>query len=71
MSDILLISNFEGGFQPLTIASAGAYLQKRGFQYTVLDTYVEGINVEKIKNKKLIAISIPLFDSVNAAVEMV
>lgn len=70
MTDILLISNFEGGFQPLTIASAAGFLNKNGFSYDVLDTYVEGIKEEKLLGKKLIAISIPLFDSVNAAIEM-
>ena len=62
--NILLVSNFEGGFQPNTIATAATPLVKAGFNVEILDTYVEGLVEEKFKDKQLVAISVPLFDAV-------
>ncbi|MFB4212861.1 RCCLKC-tail radical SAM protein [Shouchella sp. 1P09AA] len=67
---ILLVSSFEGGFQPSTIATAATPLIKDGHDVQVLDTYVEGIVESKFEGKDLIAISIPLFDAVHAGVEL-
>lgn len=68
--NILLISNFEGGFQPNTIATAATSLIKAGFNVSVLDIYVEGISEERFLDKDLVAISIPLFDAIHAGVEI-
>ncbi|MBE7680095.1 arsinothricin biosynthesis radical SAM protein ArsL [Paenibacillus sp. P13VS] len=67
---VLLVSNFEGGYQPMTIATALTALLHGGFDVSVLDTYVEGIEEERFLNQELIAISIPLFDAVQAATEL-
>jgi len=66
----LLVSNFEGGFQPHTVATAATALIKAGVEVSVLDTYVEGIENEKFKNVDLVAISIPLFDAITAGIEI-
>ncbi len=66
----LLVSNFEGGFQPHTVASAATALINAGVEVSVLDTYVEGIQKEKFKDVDLVAISIPLFDAVSAGIEI-
>ncbi|ACK92793.1 TPA: radical SAM protein [Bacillus cereus] len=68
--NILLVSNFEGGFQPNTIATAATPLVKAGFNVEILDTYVEGLVEEKFKDKQLVAISVPLFDAVTAGIEV-
>ncbi|MBO2537224.1 arsinothricin biosynthesis radical SAM protein ArsL [Rummeliibacillus suwonensis] len=68
--NILLISNFEGGFQPNTVATAATPLIKAGFNVSILDTYVEGIVEEKFINQDLVAIAVPLFDAVSAGVEI-
>ncbi|MBY0201418.1 radical SAM protein [Priestia megaterium] len=68
--NVLLVSNFEGGFQPNTIATAATPLIKAGFNVSVLDTYVEGIVEDKFSDKDLIAISVPLFDAVHAGIEI-
>lgn len=68
--EALLVSNFEGGYQPMTVATALTALVNAGIEVSVLDTYVDGIQEDKLRNKELIAISIPLFDSVQAAIEL-
>ncbi|CAM4439515.1 arsinothricin biosynthesis radical SAM protein ArsL [Paenibacillus tarimensis] len=68
---ILLVSNFEGGFQPITVATAlSALLKEDGMQVEVLDTYVEGVQESRFADQDLIAVSIPLFDAVQAAAEV-
>lgn len=68
--NILLVSTFEGGFQPMTIASAATPLLKEGYNVSVLDTYVDGIEEKHFIGPDLIAISVPLFDSVHPGVEI-
>ncbi|MDP5276631.1 arsinothricin biosynthesis radical SAM protein ArsL [Chengkuizengella axinellae] len=68
--NVLLVSTFEGGFQPTTIATAATSLMKEGFNVSVLDTYVDGIIEDKFQGNDLIAISVPLFDAVHAGIEI-
>lgn len=68
--NILLVSTFEGGVQPNTIATAATPLIKNGFNVSVLDTYVEGIQENRFSSADLVAISIPLFDAVQSGVEI-
>lgn len=67
---VLIVSVFEGGFQPLSAATALAALQQEDIEVSVLDTYVEGVNEAAFLDKDMIAISIPLFDAVQAAAEL-
>ncbi|MBL0389137.1 radical SAM protein [Tumebacillus sp. ITR2] len=67
---ILLVSNFEGGFQPMTVAAATTPLLKAGFDVSVLDTYVDGIQEDRFVGQDLVAISIPLFDALFAGIEI-
>lgn len=68
--NVLLVSNFEGGFQPNTVATAATPLLKAGFHVSVLDTYVEGVQEDRFVDQDLVAISIPLFDAVHAGIEV-
>lgn len=71
MFEILLVSNFEGGFQPVTIATAAsALISEECFEISVLDTYVDGINEKMFDSPDLVAISIPLFDSLLPGIEI-
>lgn len=70
MFKILLVSNFEGGFQPMSVASAITPLVKAGFDVSVLDTYVDGIKEEMFDAPDMVAISIPLFDALFAGIEI-
>jgi len=67
---ILLISTFEGGFQPLTLASATTPLLEAGFDVSALDIYVDGIQEELFAYPDLVAISIPLFDALHPGIEI-
>jgi hopanoid C-3 methylase len=68
--EVLLVSTFEGGFQPMTIASAITPLRKAGHAVSVLDTYVDGIQEELFKTPQLVAISVPLFDALHPGIEI-
>lgn len=70
MISILFVSNFEGGFQPMTVASGAASLLEAGFDVAVLDTYVDGIKSELFEAPDLVAISIPLFDALFPGIEI-
>jgi hopanoid C-3 methylase len=67
---ILLVSTFEGGFQPMTVASATTPLLEAGYTVSVLDTYVEGIREEMFREPDLVAIAIPLFDALYPGIEI-
>ncbi len=70
MLKILLVSTFEGGFQPITIASAATALIEGHMDVTALDTYVDGICEELFTSPQLVAISIPLFDALQPGIEI-
>ncbi|WP_160673592.1 RCCLKC-tail radical SAM protein [Clostridium sp. C8-1-8] len=67
---VLLVSNFEGGYQPISIATAYSALIENGFNTTILDTYVEGIREDILGDAELVAISIPLFDALFSGIEI-
>lgn len=70
MASVLLASTFEGGYQPLTLASAATPLVEAGFPVSVLDTYVTGVETRLLQSADLIAISLPIFDSVQSGLEL-
>ena len=70
MTRTLLVSTFEGGFQPMTVASAATHFLEAGLDVTVLDTYVEGVREELFPGAELVAISIPLFDALTPGIEV-
>src|SRR2546430_2076914 len=70
MTKTLLISTFEGGFQPMTTASAATHFLDAGMDVTVLDTYVDGVREELFIDPDLVAISIPLFDALHPGIEV-
>jgi hopanoid C-3 methylase len=70
MANVLLISTFEGGYQPLTLATATTPLLEAGMSVSVLDTYVDGIREDLLATPDLVAISIPLFDSLHPGLEI-
>lgn len=70
MSRVLLVSNFEGGYPPVSVTFAATELLEAGHEVTVLDTYVEGIRDELFPEPDLVAISIPLFDALWPGIEI-
>lgn len=70
--NVLLVSIFEGGYQPITISTAYQALAGEAAvtNIDVLDTYVHGPDESKIRGRDLIFISLPLFDAVMPGVEL-
>lgn len=67
---VLVAGTFEGGFQPMSLAQAASSIQSEGFEVEALDTYVEGVNEEKLADADFIAISMQLFQSVEPGIEL-
>ena len=70
MSEALIVSTFEGGYQPLTALTAASALEVDGFNVDLLDIYVDGLKPDRLKSTKTIAISVPLFDSLDAGIQV-
>ena len=70
MPEVLVVSTFEGGFQPLSAASATRHLLDAGVDVGVLDTYVDDIDDRRLGEADLVAIAIPLFDSIGPGIEI-
>lgn len=69
--EILLVSAYGGGVQPLSLATAASHLLKAGFQPTCLDVFVAGVDDEgPFADADLVAISMPLFQAVAPGVEL-
>lgn len=70
MFKVLVVSIFEGGYQPMTVATAVTPLLEAGFEVSVLDTYVDGVQEDRFLDADLIALAIPLFDALQAGIEL-
>lgn len=55
---ILLISCYELGHQPLSIASAAAFLERAGYTPDTLDISVESFDVESVVRARFVGISV-------------
>ncbi len=58
--NILLISTYELGHQPLALASPLAFLRQAGFAPVAIDTAIEPLTDEQIAWADLVAISVPM-----------
>src|SRR5262249_61062442 len=58
--DILLISCYELGHQPLGLALPLAYLEEAGFQPATLDLSVARLDAPAILSARFVAISVPM-----------
>ena len=57
---ILLVACYELGHQPLAVAWPAAFLERRGYRPAVLDVSVEPFDSEKVRQARLVAISVPM-----------
>lgn len=57
---ILLVSCYELGHQPHAVALPMAFLEREGISAECLDVSVEGMDVEKLSEARLCAISVPM-----------
>ncbi len=58
--EILLISCYELGHQPIALASPLAFLEQAGYFPDIIDLSVQKLDMAKIKRARLIAISVPM-----------
>ena len=68
--DILLVSCYELGHQPLNLASPLAYLARAGFAPVAVDTAVEPLSDAAIRQARLVAISVPMHTALRLGVRV-
>ena len=65
---ILLVACYELGHQPLAVAWPAAFLERRGYRPAVLDVSVEPFDSEKVRQARLVAISVPMHTALRLGV---
>ncbi|MBM7068587.1 arsinothricin biosynthesis radical SAM protein ArsL [Actibacterium sp. 188UL27-1] len=70
MSSSILVSIFEGGYQPINALTGLAALRNAGHDTDFLDAYVEGYDIDRLKDYDTIILPVPLFDSLNSAIRL-
>ncbi|WP_319773457.1 arsinothricin biosynthesis radical SAM protein ArsL [Breoghania sp.] len=70
MGSSVLVSIFEGGYQPLNALTGLAALREAGHDTDFIDAYVEGVDIERLKQYDTIILPVPLFDSLNSAIQV-
>ena len=69
--NVLLISCYELGHQPLGLASPSAHLLSDGHSVQCLDLSTESFDEEKIRNASLIGISVPMHTAIRLGMKVV
>ncbi|TWC11109.1 MULTISPECIES: arsinothricin biosynthesis radical SAM protein ArsL [unclassified Pseudomonas] len=67
---LIVATTFEGGYQPLTAISAATALIDAGFDVQLVDVYVEGLVESMFSDADIVCISVPLFDSLQAGIQL-
>ena len=70
MTQVLLISGYEGGHQPLGLAAAAAALRQHGHTVFCLDLAVQAADLGAVAAAKMIAISVPMHTGARLGVAM-
>ncbi len=70
MVSSVLISIFEGGYQPINALSGLAALRNAGHETDFVDAYVEGYDINQLSEYDVIIFPVPLFDSLNSAIQL-
>ena len=65
-----LVSTYEGGMQPLGIATAAAHLLDSRIEILAFDASLEGVDAVMLSGARLVAFSVPLFDAMAPAVKL-
>ena len=66
--DILLVSCYELGHQPLAVASPLGFLERAGFAPEALDISVEAFDAARVARARLVAISVPMHTALRLGV---
>ena len=67
--DILLLSTYELGHQPLHLASPLGFLEAAGFSPRAIDLAVERLDEEAVARAKLIAVAVPMHTALRLALK--
>lgn len=65
-----LLSTYEGGMQPLGLAGAAAHLEHAGHEVRAQDLFLDELDWDDLERSRLVAFSVPLFDSTQRAVDL-
>ena len=68
--DILLLSTYELGHQPIGLAWPIAFLERAGFLPRAIDLAVEPLDEEAVRRAKLIGFSVPMHTALRLAVKV-
>lgn len=67
--EILLISCYELGHQPIGVASPAAFLARAGYAPDSIDLAVQKLNIEKVARAKFVGISVPMHTALRIGVK--
>lgn len=67
--EILLISCYELGHQPLAIGNAAAFLEREGFAPALRDLSIDAIDEGEVARARLVAISVPMHTALRLGVK--
>ncbi|HEY6925390.1 MAG TPA: radical SAM protein [Steroidobacteraceae bacterium] len=70
MTSIALVSTYEGGMQPLTLATAAAHLRAHGHTVECYDDGISPPDIDALCGADIVAFSIPLYESVQRAADL-
>ena len=68
---VLLLSTYEMGHQPLSLAAPAAALRARGHNVKVLDLAIDPLDEARVREADLIALSIPMHTASRLALQLV
>jgi radical SAM superfamily enzyme YgiQ (UPF0313 family) len=69
--EVLLVSCYELGHQPLAVAWAAAFLQARGYAPAVMDVSVEPFDADKVRRARVVAVSVPMHTALRVGVALI
>jgi len=68
--DILIVSCYELGRQPVAAATALAELRRAGFEPAALDVSVEAVDEAALRRARLVAVSVPMHTALRLGVRL-
>ncbi len=68
--DILLVSTYELGHQPLHLASPLAFLERDGYRPRAVDVSVEPLDDEAIRRARFVAVAVPMHTALRLGAEV-
>lgn len=67
---VVLVSTYESGHQPLSLAAAAAALRAAGYRVASMDLSVEAVDVEALRSARVVAIAVPMHTAARLAIAL-